>query len=161
MAKRNYRELLLDPKWQKMRLLLLDGAGWKCELCGDSTETLHVHHSYYESGLKPWEYPRKSLHVLCQNCHFKEQDEMVLLHRQIGRLGLGDIAQLLGYACAMETLYEPGRAICVETFECATGVADAYHVNPSDVMHATPGGLFRAAALRKSMRSRAHHHQSK
>lgn len=33
---------------------------------------LEVHHTYYEKGLKPWEYPDDSLKTLCWICHKKE-----------------------------------------------------------------------------------------
>ena len=32
---------------------------------------LHVHHSYYQHDLFPWEYPDNSLSVLCWSCHEK------------------------------------------------------------------------------------------
>jgi len=30
---------------------------------------LHVHHTYYQINLKPWEYPNESLQTLCWVCH--------------------------------------------------------------------------------------------
>lgn len=30
---------------------------------------LHVHHTYYQEGLKAWEYPDNSLQTLCWECH--------------------------------------------------------------------------------------------
>lgn len=30
---------------------------------------LHVHHTYYQYGNEPWEYPSKALITLCWNCH--------------------------------------------------------------------------------------------
>ncbi|HCY39778.1 MAG TPA: hypothetical protein DHV48_00200 [Prolixibacteraceae bacterium] len=32
---------------------------------------LHVHHTYYQRGKKPWEYPDSSLETYCQSCHFE------------------------------------------------------------------------------------------
>lgn len=32
---------------------------------------LHIHHTYYQEGLLPWEYPNKSLITLCWTCHEK------------------------------------------------------------------------------------------
>jgi len=45
-----------------------------CLSCGDSKNTLHVHHTFYESGREPWEYPDESLKTICDNCHKKEHD---------------------------------------------------------------------------------------
>ena len=64
-----YREMLLDPRWQKKRLEVLEDAGWECEVCCDSERTLHVHHMRYVKGRKPWEYPRSELKELCAECH--------------------------------------------------------------------------------------------
>jgi hypothetical protein len=33
------------------------------------TRGLHVHHTYYQEGLMPWEYPNSSLETLCWQCH--------------------------------------------------------------------------------------------
>jgi hypothetical protein len=66
-----YGELLIDPRWQKKRLVIFNRDGWKCRYCGDSTKTLHVHHEYYAKGKKPWEYPDNDLKTLCADCHSK------------------------------------------------------------------------------------------
>lgn len=70
--KSNYSELLRDPRWQKMRLQILERDQWKCTSCANAKDTLHVHHRYYENGRKPWEYPINSLATLCANCHENE-----------------------------------------------------------------------------------------
>jgi hypothetical protein len=36
---------------------------------------LHVHHTYYQVGLHPWEYPNGSLKTLCWVCHEKLHKE--------------------------------------------------------------------------------------
>lgn len=68
MAK-TYSELLQDPRWQKKRLEGLEEAGWRCENCGASDITLHVHHIRYIKGRQPWEYSSEELQVLCKHCH--------------------------------------------------------------------------------------------
>lgn len=65
MARSDY----LDPRWQKFRLERLEIAGWKCEACGSTEETLHVHHPFYVSGRKPWEYLPQCTSVFCEECH--------------------------------------------------------------------------------------------
>lgn len=69
MSKKNYTELLKDPRWQKRRLLVMEYAGFRCQICGDSTTTLHCHHSYYARGKKPWEYPDGAIICVCADCH--------------------------------------------------------------------------------------------
>lgn len=64
-----YSEKLLDPRWQKKRLEILNRDGFKCLDCGDADSTLHVHHRYYISGRHPWEYPDFCFKTLCKDCH--------------------------------------------------------------------------------------------
>lgn len=71
----SYIEKLKDPRWQKKRLKVMDYAEWRCQLCGNGEETLHVHHSYYERRKLPWEYPDGSLIALCATCHGKQHPE--------------------------------------------------------------------------------------
>src|SRR5690348_3148284 len=96
--KPSYYDLLRHPNWQRKRLEVLSRSRFQCEDCGAADKTLNVHHSYYERGLKPWDYPVESLHCLCEDCHKKAQDRLQLLHRMIGTLGLGEIDEL--YGCA-------------------------------------------------------------
>lgn len=83
MAMSAYQKKLLDPRWQRKRLEVLDAAGWSCECCGDTKNTLHVHHKRYIKGREPWEYERNRLEVLCEECHqcvhaYKDQLNQVL-----------------------------------------------------------------------------------
>ena len=71
---KSYREKLLDPRWQKRRLEVLNDHEWTCQKCCDTGETLHVHHKWYE-GINPWDAPNEALTVLCANCH-KEETEL-------------------------------------------------------------------------------------
>lgn len=72
-----WRKMLKHPKWQKMRLEVMERADFKCEKRGcdypsDETNPLNVHHKYYDEEnrwLEPWEYPRGSLQCLCQRHH--------------------------------------------------------------------------------------------
>jgi cytochrome c553 len=70
-----YREKLLDPRWQKKRLEILDRDEWMCMKCGDMENTLHVHHQMYFFGVDPWDYPEGLLITLCESCHQKETEE--------------------------------------------------------------------------------------
>lgn len=65
-----YSEKLKDPRWQRKRLEIMQRDGFKCCECGDTTKTLHVHHSNgYRNGLDPWEYADGELQTLCEPCH--------------------------------------------------------------------------------------------
>lgn len=70
---RTYAEKLKDPRWQRKRLEILERDGWACVKCGETTNTLQVHHRYYNFGTDPWEYPNTALVTLCDECHKEEQ----------------------------------------------------------------------------------------
>lgn len=72
-AKAAYREKLKDPRWQKKRLQILERDEWCCQNCGDSGNTLHVHHLRYCDG-EPWETPPRWLVTLCSDCHQGETE---------------------------------------------------------------------------------------
>jgi hypothetical protein len=65
----SYFEKLRDPRWQKMRLEVMQTNEFCCEICGDSTSTLNVHHKAYFKDRDPWEYLPQQLSCLCENCH--------------------------------------------------------------------------------------------
>ncbi len=68
-----YAEKLLDPRWQKKRLEVLERDKFTCQGCGDTRSTLHVHHFWYNKGADPWNHPMESLITYCERCHQEEQ----------------------------------------------------------------------------------------
>lgn len=70
-TKTTYAEKLLDPKWQKKRLGILNRDSFTCQNCGDDSKTLHVHHRCYSKG-EPWEIDNRHLVTLCESCHEEE-----------------------------------------------------------------------------------------
>lgn len=68
-TKKTYYEKLKDPRWQKLRLQVLNKSEFHCEVCGDGESTLHVHHKEYIKGREPWDYEPSQLATICENCH--------------------------------------------------------------------------------------------
>lgn len=64
-----YSQKLKDPRWQKKRLEILQKDNWTCQCCGNTEDTLHVHHIEYYCNKKPWEYDNSCLITLCDSCH--------------------------------------------------------------------------------------------
>jgi hypothetical protein len=79
VAKKSYYEKLKDPRWQKKRLEVMEYREFSCEICGDSTSTLNVHHKEYFKDHEPWEYQVGQLACLCESCHESTHDELDLL----------------------------------------------------------------------------------
>ena len=70
-----YQKKLLDPKWQKKRLEILERDEFTCRCCAETEKTLHVHHLIYRRELKnPWDYPNNLLVTLCEDCHSEENE---------------------------------------------------------------------------------------
>ena len=65
--KKNYSDLLKDPRWQKKRLQIMQRDNFQCQVCGDKKSTLNVHHVEY--GKTPWDVDDKGLITLCDKCH--------------------------------------------------------------------------------------------
>jgi hypothetical protein len=68
--RRAYRDKLLDPRWQRVRLRVFARDGWSCVACNETTRTLNVHHLRYQAGKDPWESHPDSLATLCELCHW-------------------------------------------------------------------------------------------
>ena len=69
-----YAEKRKDPRWQKLRLQIMERDGWACQICFNDEETLNVHHLYYENEREPWDYDTEALVTLCQTCHTDETE---------------------------------------------------------------------------------------
>lgn len=74
--KNEYLEQYKNPKWQKLRLKILERDNWACQKCGDDESQLQVHHRRYIYGKKVWKYKEFDLITLCSDCHKEEKDSM-------------------------------------------------------------------------------------
>ena len=68
----DYQKKLLDPRWQKARLHILERDQWQCQRCKASDKTLAVHHRVYFEDVEPWDTPEHALETLCEDCHAEE-----------------------------------------------------------------------------------------
>lgn len=118
-----YSQQLKHPNWQKKRLEILDVDNWKCTECGNSEETLHVHHKQYIKGRMAWEYSYGELVTLCESCHEDEHyisDELKKLLAQVNILKATSV--LKGFH-AKSDWFDPDIADCgrdrdPHTFAC-------------------------------------------
>lgn len=66
-TKKQYGELLRDPRWQKKRLEVMHRDDFTCIACGRKDKTLNVNHLKYSGA--PWEVDVAFLETLCEDCH--------------------------------------------------------------------------------------------
>lgn len=105
-----YQEKLLDPRWQRRRLEVLERAGFTCERCEAADKTLHVHHRYYHRGVDPWNYPDGALECLCKDCHaLVERQREKLLRLVCDPLSTVTIEELIGYVKGRILMCGPGE----------------------------------------------------
>ncbi len=72
-SKAEYAAKFKDPRWQKVRLEVLNRDKWTCQKCKATDKTLHVHHKFYIFGKDPWDYHLHALVTLCEECHEEEE----------------------------------------------------------------------------------------
>lgn len=133
-----YSDLLKDPRWQRKRLEILERAGWECENCGDSESTLHVHHGYYEKGIKPWEYPEHSLCCLCESCHNAVSSGRKNINSAISKfIDRGPLDCITGYISGILIRMGMADDIPVSLFDnrdFVRGVCDFIEVEPENIL---------------------------
>lgn len=93
-----YAKKLLDPRWQKKRLEILQRDNFTCKYCAATDKTLHVHHKHYIYGQDPWDYREDWLITLCAECHEIETETM--------REAIADLTQELKLTFTGEMLCE-------------------------------------------------------
>ena len=74
MTRKEYRELLQDPKWKIKASFIRKRDNHTCCRCKKKSHRLQVHHIKYIDGLMPWEYDNELLESLCSTCHKKEHN---------------------------------------------------------------------------------------
>jgi hypothetical protein len=127
-----YSELLKDPRWQRKRLEIMQRDGYTCKRCGDSKNTLHVHHLIYRRGLKPWEHSGDELVTLCIDCHedienaYKDPELWLARMRVLGI----HTDRVLGFI--ISELAESAKLMegFIENRDVALGVCQRYGIAP-------------------------------
>lgn len=129
----DYGEKLKDPRWKARRAEILERDAHRCVRCSAADVPLQVHHTYYEMGVEPWEYPETSLITVCVPCHEIEDRQRVTLRELIGRIPPGARDRLRGYVNGLcrKAFYELGdKNIDInlhnENDDVARGIADAF-----------------------------------
>ena len=82
-----YGEKFKDPRWQKLRLEVLQRDEFKCRHCQDDQNTLNIHHANYRRGAEPWDYPMDNFVTLCEPCHRKVEHQIYLIRKTLSCSG--------------------------------------------------------------------------
>lgn len=84
---------------------VFEAADFRCERCGSTDQQLHAHHKLYLKGRKPWEYDRRLLECLCDDCHrraHEEQEQLALIVAQQPTAQIPHLTDAL-----LTAIYEP------------------------------------------------------
>jgi hypothetical protein len=118
-------EQLKDPRWQQLRLKVMERDGFQCQECGDKTETLNVHHKRYVKGRKAWEYEADDLVTLCETCHESRHTADEALKDALAKSDdSGYTLRAVGYVRALHALYSC-TTTTLDDAEEVQGAADA------------------------------------
>lgn len=122
-ARSEYAQKLRDPRWQKLRLEIMQRDSFACDYCRSTETTLNVHHRYYEKGKAPWEYPPESLVTLCEICHEEEsagryqaEQDLLLSLRKRGYTHFQ--VKVLADLLSEDTPFEPHEAVTLVEILC-------------------------------------------
>jgi 5-methylcytosine-specific restriction endonuclease McrA len=66
--KTKYERYLETNKWKRIAKDARAQAKYKCQLCGEKNQPLHVHHNTYDHIYREARHP-EDLIVLCKDCH--------------------------------------------------------------------------------------------
>lgn len=75
-----------DPRWQKVRLVIMSRDNFSCQCCGSTERELQVHHLAYEKGKRIWDARPSDLLTLCHHCHEMTEMYVSLMRRHAPRL---------------------------------------------------------------------------
>lgn len=151
-----YGEKLKDARWIAARNATIERDGNACTRCGVTGATLHVHHTYYEMGVEPWDYPPTSLITVCVPCHEIEDAFRVELRALIGCVPPSIRARIHGYVYGQYKLafYEMGNADEVlkltGDLDFLKGVADACGIGPHWKAFAVTAKVFEPEPMKVS-----------
>jgi len=106
MAK-SYSDKLKDPRWQKKRLEIMQRDKFMCRECGDTDNTLNVHHLNYIHGMQPWEYDNSDLKTLCELCHQAMHNDYIEIKRIASTFDIETLHYAAEVLKAMKYLYPP------------------------------------------------------
>lgn len=82
MARKDYS----DPRWQRVRLRVMERDEFACKCCGSADRELQVHHLAYAKGKRIWEANDADLITLCHHCHSLVEMYVTLIRRHGHRL---------------------------------------------------------------------------
>ncbi len=142
-------------KMNKKSPKVYERSNFECSHCGANDKMLAVHHSYYEKGLKPWEYPDDSLHCLCEGCHAVAQSIKSEINRLFGSIDLSDHVRVLGYLRGLHAMANSPEESTLESYEIALGFGDACDLTAEDVIGIQNNGVVRAEDLLSLMTQRS------
>lgn len=93
----SYSDKLKDPRWQKLRLEIMQRDWFTCQHCRSKEKTLNVHHHAYKKGASPWDYEPDWLITLCEECHEEHEDFLLSLRLRSSKMRRGSRLELSNY----------------------------------------------------------------
>ena len=102
MSNAAYQQKLKSPNWQRKRLEILQRDNFTCKLCGDTEQSLHVHHEKYDGD--PWNIPNEHLTTLCSDCHSITHELEEYKIKKVGKDPIAEEMCVYAYAYCEKTV---------------------------------------------------------
>lgn len=101
-----YSRMIAQPEWDVFRRRILSRSNC-CELCRLGNRTLQVHHWFYDSRRKAWEYADDEVAVACKECHHEAHVRLAAFRQfVVPRLGNSSFRILTGSIAAALTRFD-------------------------------------------------------
>ena len=95
---RGYVNLLRSNRWRAFADGIKKERGYRCDYCGAVDRRVQAHHGFYRHGLKPWEYPKRSIWLACpESCHPRLDAARIAGVDMLGRVHPKDLGEVITY----------------------------------------------------------------
>jgi hypothetical protein len=123
-----------DPRWQRVRLTVMNREQFTCEKCKRKDVTLNVHHGYYERGRDPWDYPTASLHCYCENCHELVHSKLSTIKLSLSFLPDAYFDEINGFLIALNCEMKPDKKFPIFGDKVCAGFAAHFGIPKQAVL---------------------------
>lgn len=108
-----YLKLLRDVNWTKKKTEIYLRDKFSCRICGTTEGEFQVHHLWYRSGKKPWEYANSELRTVCEKHHsfIHNEDYMKEIRDELIELEQNDYMVLFIYEAIKEKCVRVGKLL--------------------------------------------------
>lgn len=123
-----YAKKLLDGRWQKKRLQILERDGFMCTIC-QRQHNVQIHHNWYLKDYEPWDYDDNQLVTLCNEHHDEVTTLQDGLKKLLARSGPAQQRQVYDFLMGLQKQEKQPKEVAKPFIEPPDGQYDAIVVS--------------------------------